>query len=188
MRYLLALMTVCAAMLSTGCASFTAPAYSADYSAVDMLKRSGAGKASVGNTQPTDPAAKVNQISLRGNALTAGDMTFAAYVGRALSSDLRDAGLLDPSAPRRIDLMLLQNTIDISSFSEGTGVIEVELKISNAGQILLQKKYLAQTKFASSFVGATAIPAGQSQYPNLVRTLLSDIYRDPAFLQALRSQ
>jgi hypothetical protein len=188
MRYLLALMAVCATMLSTGCASFTAPAYSADYSAIDMLKRSGVGKASVGNVQPDIPTAKVNQVSLRGNPLTAGDTTFAGYVGRALSSDLRDAGLLDPNSPRRIDLMLLQNEIDISGFSEGKGVIEVELKISNAGRTLLQKKYLTQTTFASSFVGATAIPAGQREYPNLVRALLSDIYRDPAFLQALRAQ
>ena len=188
MRYLLAIMAVCAVMLSTGCASFTAPAYSADYEAIDMLKRSGAGKSSVGGAQPDIPTAKVNQLSLRGAGLTAGDITFATYVARALTSDLRDAGLLDASALRRIDLVLLQNEIDISGFSEGLGLIEVEIKISNTGRILLQKKYLTRTRFASSFAGTVAIPAGQAAYPDLVRALLSEIYRDPAFLQALRAQ
>src|SRR6218665_1307956 len=188
MRYLLAITVVCTAMLSTGCASFLAPAYSADFEAIDMLKRSGAGKSSVGSAQPDSPTATVNQVSLRGAALTAGDLTFAAYVGRALTSDLRDAGLFDANATQRIDLTLLQNDIDISSFSEGSGVIEVELKITNAGRVLLQKKYLTRTRFDSGFAGAVAIPAGQAAYPNLVRALLGEVYRDPAFLQAMRAQ
>jgi hypothetical protein len=188
MRYTLSLLILAVAALTTGCANFQAPSYSADYAAVDALKRSGLGKSKVGDVQPEQPTAKVNQITLRGSSLTAGDTTFAGYVGRALTSDLKEAGLYDANASRRIDLVLLQNDIDISGFSEGRGIIEVQLTVSNAGKTVLQKNYSANTKFESSFAGHVAIPKGQTEYPNLVRELLTGIYRDQAFLQAMRTQ
>jgi len=186
MRFAAALLALTVSVLSTGCANFVAPDYSADYSAVDALKRSGLAKSSVGKVQPEDAAAKVNSISLRGSSLKAGDTTFAGYVGRAMMSDLKEAGLYDANAQRRIDMVLLKNEIDVSGFSEGMGSIEVQLTVSEGSKTLLQKNYTAKTRFASSFAGAVAIPKGQTEYPNLVRELLASIYRDQAFVQALR--
>jgi hypothetical protein len=188
MRYAIALVILAISALSTGCSTLVAPSYSADYSAIDALKRSGSGKSSVGKVQPEDVSAKVNKITLRGASLAAGDTTFAGYVGKAMMSDLKDAGLYDPNATRRIDMTLLQNDIDVSGMSEGVGLIEVQMTISNAGRTLLNKNYSARTKFESSFAGMVAIPKGQTEYPNLVRELLSTIYRDQAFLQAMRAQ
>lgn len=181
------LLALVVSVLSTGCANLVAPDYSADYSAVDALKRSGLAKSNVGKVQPEDAAAKVNLISLRGSSLRASDTTFAGYVGRAMMSDLKEAGLYDANATRRIDMVLLKNEIDVSGFSEGLGLIEVQLTISDGGKTLLQKNYTAKTRFESGFAGAVAIPKGQTEYPNLVRELLAAIYRDQAFLQAMRS-
>lgn len=171
--------------LATGCASFVAPDYSADFPAVDALKRAGLERASVGKFEPQDPTAKVNRITLRGAPLTASNGTFSAYIERALIADLSEAGLYDPKSDRRIDLVLLKNDIDVSGINEGTGQIEANLTVSEAGTPRLRKTYSATTRFESSFAGAVAVPKGQAEYPNLVRALLSKIYRDVAFIQAL---
>lgn len=186
MRCLILSLAATLSLLLTGCSTLVAPSYSADYSLVDSIKRQGLTKTSVGKAQPDDIKAKVNQITLRASPLTAGDTTFAGYVGNALASDLKDAGLFDANAPRRIDIVLLANNIDVSGFSQGSGQIEIELTVTNAGNILLRKKYSAQTKFESSFAGAIAIPRGQIEYPNLVRSLLSKVYQDADFLNAMK--
>jgi len=187
MRFAAVLLAVAVSALATGCANLVAPDYSADYSAVDALKRSGLAKSRVGKVQPEDVEAKVNLISLRGASLRAGGTTFAGYVGRAMMNDLKEAGLYDANAVRRIDMVLLKNDIDVSGISEGSGLIEVQITISEGGKTLLQKSYTAKTRFESGFAGAVAIPKGQTEYPNLVRELLATIYRDQAFLQAMRS-
>lgn len=185
MRALLATVAVFFSFLAGGCASYIAPPYSADYPALDTLKRSSAGKVNVGKGQPESPQETVNKISLRGSSLRAEGSTFAEYIAQAMASDLKQVGLLDLTSSRKIDLFLLKNDIDISGISEGRGTIEVRLTITDAERIVFQKNYAAQTKFASAFSGATAIPMGQAEYPNLVRALLADIYRDSNFVRAL---
>ena len=186
MRFIVAsVLVVCT--LASGCAQLVVPNYSADFSAVDALKRAPLQKASVGTVQPVDPAAKVNRLSLRGAGLGTPDGTFSAYLGRAITADLKDAALYDAQSPRHIDLVLLQNEIDVSGFSEGKGQIEVDLSLVNGSTTLLRKTYAATTRFDSSFAGAVAIPKGQSEYPNVVRSLLSTIYRDPAFIKAMQT-
>lgn len=188
MRYVFSILVITVAALTSGCANLVVPSYSADYAAVDSLKHSKLDKAALGKVQPDDAKAKVNQISLRGSTLTAGDVTFSGYLERAMKSDLQEAGLYDSNAARRIDVVVLQNDIDVSGFSEGVGRIEIELAISTSGTTVLRKKYATSIKFESSFIGAVAIPKGQTEYPNLVRALLSMIYRDQAFTQAMRAQ
>ena len=169
-----------------GCASFVVPSYSADYSAVDALKRSGLKPVAVEPVQPQDSSAKVNKITLRGAQLTVDDGNYAKYLERALQSDLKEAGLFDPASNRRLFVTLLRNDIDVSGFSEGTGDIQAEVAVNEQGQTRLRKTYTANTKFESSFAGAVAIPKGQAEYPNLVRSLLAQIYRDPEMLAALK--
>ena len=175
-------------LLASGCSSLVAPNYSPDYSAVDSLKRAQLLKSAVGKAQPDDPDAPVNGIKLRGANLRASDGTFAAYLGRAITTDLRDADLYDPNASRRIDVVLLRNDINIAGFSDGTGEITADLTLSDGGRTLLRKTYTASTRFESNFMGAIAIPKGQTEYPNLVRALLSTIYRDPAFVRAMQTR
>lgn len=188
MHHILTLLIVMISALASGCANLAAPSYSADYAAVDSLKHGSLGKAAVGKVQPEDAKAKVNQITLRGANLSAGDTTFTGYLGRAMTSDLKEAGLYDANAARRIDIVLLQNDIDVSGISEGVGQIEIELTVTVSGATVLKKHYATKTRFESSFAGAIAVAKGQTEYPNLVRALLSTIYRDKAFSQAMLSQ
>jgi hypothetical protein len=186
MRNAALLIFLALATTISGCASFSAPSYSADYSALDSLKRAGAGKASVGKVEPQDPNAKVNHITLRASALNVSGGTFSNYLENALISDLTEAGRFDANSKKHIDIVLVRNNIDISGISTGTGDIAIDLTISESGKTLLQKNYSASKTFESSFAGAVAIPKGQAEYPNLVRELLAQVYADQAFIQAMR--
>jgi hypothetical protein len=163
-----------------------APPYSADFAALDQLKRQGNDKVAVGTVQPRDKAAPVNTISLRAASMVAASGSFAQYVEDALISDLREIDIYDAKADVRIEAVLVKNVIDIGGFSTGTGGMAVDVTVSRTGKGLLTKRYAASTTFESSFVGAVAIPKGQSEYGTLVRTLLSQVYADADFSNAIK--
>jgi len=170
----------------TGCSSLIAPPYSPEYRALDQLKQQPIGKVAVGPVQPTDTAAAVNRISLRASSLVSPKGTFSRYLEDALIQDLTEISAYDPNSGLRIDATLRRNDIDIGGFSTGTGQMDVDFTISRGATVILKKSYQASTRFDSSFAGAVAIPKGQLEYANLVRSLLSQVYADPDFINALR--
>lgn len=169
-----------------GCSSFTTATYSPDYVAVDSLKGGKLNKLSVADVQPSSPAAPVNSITLRGGSLIVQNGTFSTYIQNAFISDLKEAGLFDENASIRIELNVTKNDIDISSITTGSGLIEVEMRIRDRNQVLLEKTYTVTTTFESAYMGAVAIPRGQNEYPNLVRALFRKIYSDSEFIKAIK--
>jgi hypothetical protein len=176
---------LCAVVLS-GCSSLVAPPYSADYDVLDGLKKTPLAKVAVAPVRPTDAAAPVNKITLRGANLVGPKGTFAAYLEDALIEDLRELSVYDAGAAVLLQATILKNDIDVSGLSVGTGRMDVALSVTRGGVPLLNKTYTAATQFESSFAGAVAIPRGQSEYGALVRKLLSSIYADPEFKAALK--
>jgi hypothetical protein len=112
--------------------------------------------------------------------------SYAKYLEDAIKSDLTDANLLDQTSLFQLSALLLYNDIDISGFSNGIGKIEAKFSMNRSGNTVFDKSIATDTRFESSFVGAVAIPKGQSEYPNLVRALLIKLYTDQEFLNALR--
>lgn len=143
-------------------------------------------KLAIGKVQPDNPAAPVNKITLRGVTLKPQSGTFANYLEDAMRTDLMEMGVYDPAALTKIDVIILKNDIDVSGISTGYGAMEVKLTINNNASSTFEKTYAAYTQFDSSFLGATAVAKGQSEYPNIVRALLQKIYADPAFNEAIR--
>lgn len=170
-----------------GCANFVAGPYSPDYATLDGLKAAKPGGVQVADVQPTDPAAAVNRITLRGAPLVSPHTTFANYLQQALLRDLSEIGALDSKSDTRVEARVLKNDIDVSGFSVGTGSMDVELTVRHGGTERLRKVYQASTQFESSFAGAVAIPKGQIEYARLVQTLLRQIYSDPQFVAAIKS-
>jgi len=170
----------------SGCATLVAPTYSPSYETLDQLKKTNVQHLSIGSVQPTDPNAKANHITLRGSSLNSPSGTFAKYLENALISDLTEMGFYDATSLTRIDATILKNDIDVSGLSTGSGIMEVNLKLTKSGSVFFEKPYTATTQFESSFAGAVAIPKGQIEYPNLVRALLQKIYTDPAFVEAIK--
>ena len=180
------LMFVLLAGVLGGCASLTTPPYSPDYEAIDRLKEENTEKLAVGKVQPDDPAAPVNKITLRGITLKPQSGTFANYLEDAIRTDLMEMGVYNPAAATRIDMTIVKNDIDVSGISTGYGAMEVKLTVNKSGSSMFEKTYATYTQFDSSFLGSTALAKGQSEYPNLVRTLLQKIYGDPSFINAVR--
>lgn len=118
--------------------------------------------------------------------LTSPKGTFANYLEDAIRSDLIEINFHDDASNIQLNATILQNDIDVSGIGTGYGVMEINLAIEKFGALVLEKIYLANTEFDSSFAGAVAIPKGQSEYPNLVRTLLKKIYNDSAFIDAVK--
>lgn len=180
------LLLALTSMELSGCATFVASNYSPSYETIDQVKKVNADRFAVGTVQPTDPAAKVNSISLRGSSLKSPNGTFSKYLENALMSDLTEMGFYDASSASRIDVTILKNDIDVSGFSVGTGVLEANVKVTRGEAAVLDKTYTATTQFESSFAGAVAIPKGQSEYSNLVRAFLRQVYADSAFVEAIK--
>lgn len=170
----------------SGCAALVAPPYSADYSALDQLKKMPLQKVAVAPVQPRDAAAPVNRIGLRGASLVGPKGTFAQYLEDALVQDLSEVSAYDPAADLRLDATLVKNKLDISGISTGNGEMEVGIVLSRRGSTVLKKTYAAKTTFESSFAGNVAIPKGQLEYANLVRALLAKVYADADFINALK--
>lgn len=171
----------------SGCASsLVTPTYSPNYETIDKLKKLNMSKVAVDEFEPTATTASVNKITLRGASLNSSSGTYAKYLEDAIKSDLAEMGILDPASNIRIHATILKNDIDVSGISKGQGLIEVKLTIVKGTQVALEKKYVAKTEFDSSFAGAVAIPKGQSEYPNLIRTLLQNIYDDSEFTGAIK--
>jgi hypothetical protein len=186
MAFRLRFVAACtAALLATGCAQFMAPPYSADYTSLDRLKTTQPEKTSVATFQPTDPNHEVNNLTLRGARLKSPSGSFSKYLEDALINDLKEISVYDAAARTRIDAVIQHNEMAIGGINTGAGLMDVELTVTRAGTERLRKIYQARTSFESSFAGAVAIPKGQSEYPNLVRTLLRNVYTDPAFIAAI---
>ena len=169
-----------------GCTTLVAPPYAPDYAMIDQLKREKLRPVAVGEFTPTDPEASVNRLTLRGGPFRPPNGTFADYLASAIRSDLADLGILDPKSDRKIHAQLLRNELDVSGIVTGEGRIAILLTVTKAGARIFEREYQADTSFESSFMGAIAVPKGQSEYPRLVRALLARVYTDPAFLAALR--
>jgi hypothetical protein len=186
MAFRLRFVVACTAtLLATGCAQLMAPPYSADYTSLDGLKASQPEKTSVAVFQPTDPNHAVNNLNLRGAQFKSPSGSFAKYLEDALIDDLKEISVYDAGARTRIGAVIQRNEMAIGGIHTGEGFMDVELTVTRAGTERLRKTYQARTSFESSFAGAVAIPKGQIEYPSLVRTLLRNVYTDPAFVAAI---
>ncbi|BBB25983.1 hypothetical protein [Amphritea japonica] len=172
-------------LLMTGCGTLKAPAYSPDYQTLDSLKNNKLVNVSVAQVEPRDPKHEVNKIALRAMSLVAEQGSFSAYLESALIEDLSQMGIYQADSDIQISVVLVENNIDISSFSTGAGKMVINLEVVKLGKSTFQKEYVAKTGFESSFAGAVAIPKAQTEYPFLVRAVLKQVYSDSAFIKEL---
>lgn len=179
------LAVIAALFLVSGCATVSVPPYSPQYETIDRLRKLDLEKMSIGEVGPQDPDAEVNSITLRGAILKSPSGTFAKYLENALRSDLIEMGLYDPDSTTQIDAVIFKNDIT-AGISTGTGVMHVELTLKSQGKRSFQKLYMANIRFQSAYLGNMALDRGLAQYPNLVRALLRKIYRDSAFIEAVK--
>lgn len=110
--------------------------------------------------------------------------SFAAYVQDALGRELDKAMLLAPSSPVRVRGTVLATDVNADA-DLGSTTLEVEFVVSRDGVEKYRRRISEKYQWASSFIGAIAIPRGFETYPKVVEALLRDLYTDPQFINAL---
>lgn len=178
-------LVVAAVVMATGCAT-KAPPYQASIDNVQVLQRAGGSKVRVGAFTVKPGAVGATSISLRGNPMSSPvGADFGAYLGDAVKLDLELAKRLDVSSPVEVTGILLGNDID-TAMGTASGYAEAQFVVSKDGQVRFSKVKRGQQSWESSFVGAVAIPKAQQSYPLIVQQLLSSLYGDPDFVDALK--
>jgi hypothetical protein len=152
---------------------------------VQKLKDSGAKNARVGAFAAGQDAANTS-ISLRGSSMTSPYVNYANYLGEAIKQELVLAGKLAADSEVEISGILLKNEIDVSGFGTGYGDMEARFVVKKGSSIRYEGTKKAHTEWPSSFAGAVAIPRGKEEYPRLVQQLLSALYADKAFVEAIK--
>ena len=180
------LVAVLLTTLTTGCA-LVAPRYDAALDNVQRLKDSGMQPAKVGNFTSTPDKGNANPISIRGSSLNSPyEGSYAHYLAQALGQELSLAGKLAPDAQTEISGALQKNDVSVPPTGSASGDLAARFVITRGGQTRYDQVKSIHDEWDSSFVGAVAIPRAQQRYPIMVQKLLSALFTDPAFLQAVK--
>ncbi|MDO9237689.1 MAG: hypothetical protein Q7U28_16855 [Aquabacterium sp.] len=163
-----------------------APPYDVSIDNISVLKRSGSEPVRVGAFTANAGAKGAREISLRGNGMTSSvGNDYAAYLTQALTQELEMAKRLNPAAALEVSGTLVGTDID-TAFGTASGYIEARFIVSKGGQVRYDKVKRGDFSWESSFIGAVAIPAAQRNYPVVVQHMLSSLYSDVDFQNALK--
>jgi hypothetical protein len=132
------------------------------------------------------PPGADRNISLRTNTLYSPyDNSFAAYLREAVSTDLRAAGLLDPSSPLVLSGYLTDSHIELPS-GTAHATVAARFVLTRAGSTVYDKELRARAEWQAGFVGIEAIPMAINRYQLLYRELTGMLLADPQFQGAVR--
>jgi hypothetical protein len=177
-------LLLCTGMV--GCAT-NAPNYNSDFGNVGKLRGAELVPLRIGevnkvaNTKPD-----VDSLTIRGGKYKSPYGSFTAFLQEALRQEFADAKLIDPASSVEISGVLLKNVLDTSGFSTAFAEMQARLSVKRRGQVVYEETKTARTEWASSFVGAIAIPRANQTYPTVIQKLLGEFYDDPKFIGALK--
>lgn len=173
-----------AALLVSGC-STVAPQYQASFENTQVLKNNATSKVAVSDFQAADE--KVNHLTIRGgNFASPTNGSYVEYLKKALEQELYDANRLADAADVTVGGTLLENEIDASGFTTGVAHVKAEFTVKDSAKTRYQKVHSADIQWPSNFVGAIAIPRAIQEYPRVFSELLSKLYADAEFMEALK--
>lgn len=175
-------------ILNTAC-TMLAPKYNTSFENIAPLREEHLKKVAVGDVKP-DPSVKqdgTESLSLRAAPFKSPYGSFSAYLKEALSQELEDAHLLDPKSPIEITAYILKNEISVP-MDTGSAALTARFVVSHGTEKLFDKVKDASTTWPSSFFGATALSAGQINYPIVYQKLLQSLFSDIDFIGALKDK
>jgi hypothetical protein len=174
------------ALFASGCAMM-APTYSPSVQNAQALKDTQVQSARVGEFTNQPGKGNANPISIRGSKLNSPyQNSYSSYLAAAVREELLLAGKLKDDSQVEITGTLLKNDIDASGFSEATGNVEARFVVKHGGAVRYDEVKAINDTWDSSFVGSVAIPRAQQRYPVIVQKLLTALFADPKFIEALK--
>lgn len=173
-------------LVLAACAGAPAPAYQPGVANLLALR---AGTAPIGvDDFAAEDGVNDRRLGLRADSMTGAgsDGAFSTYLQQALEKELRNAGRLDDAAGLRLSGTLTENRLDASGFSVGHASVGARFVLTRDGRVLYDKLHSVDHEWASSFIGALAIPAATQGYSATVQKLIGQVFDDPAFVEATR--
>ena len=125
-------------------------------------------------------------VSVRSNTVYAPDgSSFARYLRATLATDLEAAGLLDAASGIVIEGLLTDSQLEVPS-GTARGSVAARFTVKRSGAKVYDKELRASADWASSFVGAEAVPTAMNQYGLLYRKLVAMLLADSEFWMAAK--
>ena len=169
-------------LLLQGC-GVTMTRYEPSYDNVQKLKQTPPLHA-LGNPQVT-AAPGEGSLVVRANPISSPTGSIPAHIQDAISEELRKAGLLDPNASRHLQVLVVKNQLN-AGMGSGDGKIAARFTLLDGKDVLYDATKDVSHQWGSSFFGAIAIPNAANAYNPMLKDLLSALYSDPQFIQALK--
>lgn len=174
---------------ATGCAQVKLGEPVPSMENVASAKKLAPANAAVGefSLSPGKPSAIDRAVVIRSNTFYSPySSSFALYLKENLALELRAAGVLNPAAPVRIDAWLLESDVD-AGMQEGNATLAARFTVKKGESRIYERELRATAQWASTFIGAAAIPAAVNEYTLLYRKLISSLLEDPAFRSAIQN-
>jgi hypothetical protein len=180
------IIIIALAVLTAGCAQ-NLGSHQVSLQAVESLRadaipamRVGTFALSPGRNASMDKSVQIRSVSLS----SPDDGSFAVYLGKALETDLRAAGKLDQNSNLIVQGLLTDSGVD-AGISTGDAVLGAKFSLLRNGETVFDKEITVRSKWASSFVGAEAIPEAINQYTALYDKLVLQLVTDGDFKLAV---
>jgi hypothetical protein len=165
----------------SACSTFTPQRYSISADNNVALKAIGVGNINVGTF--TGPSAFDKACRGAGPIAPPDNMSFEAYIQKALADELKVAGLFDDKTSKTI----LSGTLEQLNFSSSRGLtggewnITLRLNSSNGKSVVASEHY----EFESGFVADTACKQTAEAYLPAVQNVIGKLIKDPEFRSLL---
>lgn len=176
-----------ALLLTSACAMPPAVVQPATMQNLQVVRQSGISSVATGEFKlaPGKPARMDRTVVVRAGALPAPKGSYAIFLKDTLEAELQAAGKLDPKAGAVISGLLTRSEAS-SDLPTGRAAVGATFTVTKAGKVVYEKALLAETEWASSFIGAVEIPIAMDHYTSLYTKLVGMLLADPEFQAALR--
>ena len=174
-------LLVCSVLALSACSTFTPQRYSIAADNNVALKAIGVGGINVGAF--VGPASFDRTCRGAGPIAPPDNMSFEAYIQKALADELKVAGMFDDKTPK----VTLSGVVEQLSFSSSRGLtggewkINLRLNSSNGKSMAVAEHYL----FESGFVADTACKQTAEAYFPAVQNLIGKLVKSPQFKSLL---
>lgn len=113
--------------------------------------------------------------------------TFSQFLKEAITTELRTAGKYDSASTIVIRGLLTTSQLD-AAIGTGSGALGAKFSLSRGDRVVYEKDVNVDSKWESSFVGATAIPAAINEYTSLYKKLIGKLFGDSEFRAAVEGK
>lgn len=183
LSFSLALLT----LVLTGCASQPVGMHQPSLENVLILRQSRIESLAVGDFKLSAAApADVDQlVTVRGSRITSPiDDSYSAYLKESIRTELRAAGKYDETAACVLSGELHRNELNAAGVSKGTAALAATFSLARNGETIYETRHDIEHAWASSFIGAIAIPEAINQYTEMYTQLIKKLFEDPEFQKA----